>query len=175
MHQPRIQLPELLEPFVERDERLRREVDGDERFVERDGPLAAAASHRVVLTSMVDEDAPHRHGRGRQEVDAIAPLDARDVDEAHVGLVDERCGDECMPVPLVLELAVSDAPELVVDEREDAVERLAVPFAAAFEEQLGEAGLGIPGRRAHEILLRGVENYGGRRVPHHPASGVRCR
>ena len=67
----------------------------------------------------------------RQEMSARLPLDAIDLDELEIGLVDECGGAEGVAAALVAELAARDAPELVVDQGDELVQGLPVAVRAA--------------------------------------------
>ena len=57
---------------------------------------------------------------------AVLPPDLVRVDEPHVGLVDERRGLERVAGALAPHVAAREAAHLVVDERDEGVERLPV-------------------------------------------------
>ena len=66
----------------------------------------------------------------------VLPLDALDIEEAHIRLVDERRGLQGMLAAFAAHMTASDSPQLVVDERNELIER--GPIAAApGQEQSG--------------------------------------
>ena len=87
--------------------------------------------------------------RDREEVGAVLPLDVLPVDQAQVRLVDERGRLEDVPGTLAGHAAGRDAPQLLVDERRQRLERGLVP-AAPGDEQLRDVGRGT-----HAITSKG--------------------
>jgi len=68
---------------------------------------------------------------------AIAPLNLPLIDQTHVRFVDQRGRLQCVIDRFVPKVTGGDAPELVVHQREQIVERLAAA-AAPRHEQLGD-------------------------------------
>ena len=91
----------------------------------------------TALARPLDEDATHRLRGNREEVDAVLGPDTRVVDEAQVRLVHERRRVERVARPLAAHVAASQAPELGVEQRNEAIERAAVTVAPV-EEQAGD-------------------------------------
>ena len=92
--------------------------------------LAAAALGRVPLLGVLEQQAPHRDRRDREEVAAALPLDVALVDESFERLVNQRGGLEGVVGALPAQVAAREAPQLVVDERDQRVELAAADRAA---------------------------------------------
>ena len=91
---------------------------------------------------VLDDQATHRHGRDREEHGALALRDPVLVDEPEIRLVDDlRRGQRVVRLRRA-QLPVGDPPEVVVDERKESVERLAVA-AGGIQEQVGCLALSI--------------------------------
>jgi hypothetical protein len=67
---------------------------------------------------VIDEDAAHHLGRYREELDAILPSGILRA-EPQVGFVNEVGGLQCVTGVLAPHIAVSSAPQLCVNEREE--------------------------------------------------------
>jgi hypothetical protein len=65
---------------------------------------------------------------------SVLPIDAPAVDEAEIDLVDERGRLERVPLWLSCHLATSNAIELVVDDRNQVVERRVIALSPCDEE-----------------------------------------
>ena len=86
---------------------------------------------------VVDQNAAHGAGRGSKELAAILPLHPVQVRQLHVGLVHQAGRAERVVRPLALELAVGDAPQVVVDGGLQSV--TGIGFAAAgLQQQFGD-------------------------------------
>ena len=105
------------------------------------------ASGALTLARVVGEDAAHGAGGDREEVGAILPLDVG-VDQPQVGFVDQ-----------------GDARQLVVDERHQAIQCVAIAVTPQLEQ-----GVGVPEdiSRERPIIAAGVpprKETPGRRDP----------
>src|SRR5687768_15530886 len=81
---------ELGQGVVEGDQVVGRGGEGEAGLVEVDAAEAAAAFGSGAAAGLLDEDSAHGLGGGGEEMPAAVPvLDARRVDEADVGFVDE--------------------------------------------------------------------------------------
>ena len=89
---------------------------------------------------MVDEDAPHRLGGDREEVRAVLVPGPVLIDEAQIGLVDERGRLQRVFRPLFGQVFLCDAPEIRVDQGKEPVDRSLRP-ARQFLEDLGRIAL----------------------------------
>ena len=89
-------------------------------LVERDPLERAAALLILSRAGEVDEHPAHQAGGHREEVGAILPLDAADIDQPEVDLVDERGGLEHVVGTLAGHVPLGDPAQLVVYERERA-------------------------------------------------------
>src|SRR5690606_19445397 len=101
---------------------------------EGDGGGVAAAFGGALGPRVVHEDAAHDAGGEAEEVEAVLPRAPLLPRELEVGLVDERRRVEGLGAALPEALAVRERPELVVDEREQPVERLGVAVVRLREE-----------------------------------------
>jgi hypothetical protein len=100
------------------------------------------------LPRVVNENAAHqRRGHG-EEMRAILPLHAIELDDPQVGFVDERGRLQGVAGPFALQIAMRDPAQLVVDERDDFVSRGAV-LAAPTPRAAGK----YSGRRACAPIL----------------------
>jgi hypothetical protein len=88
---------------------------------------------------VVDQDASHHAGRDGEEVHAVLPRDI-DVDEAGVRFVDESGRLEGVLLALAAHVPVGEAPELLVDDRHELVERVLVSLPPV-EKQRGDRRL----------------------------------
>jgi len=76
-----------------------------ERLFERHGTLPAPAFLHPARPRVIDQDASHQPRRHREEVTAVLPLHAAEIDEAKVGLVHK--GRRLHRVPRALAAHVS--------------------------------------------------------------------
>jgi len=103
----------------------------------------------VVSPRVVHQHAPHHRRRHGEEVAAVHPRRAVLVGQAHVGVVHQGGGVQGVAVALAAQLAVGNAAQLIVDERNQPVQRLAVA-----DPQLNEL-VGYLGFRVQHGQLRG--------------------
>ena len=81
--------------------------------------MKRAASLLIVSgSSEIHQHAAHQASGHREEVRAILPLDATDINQPDVDLVDEGRGLEDVVRTLARHVPFCDAPQLVVHERE---------------------------------------------------------
>ena len=85
---------------------------------------AAAAFVAQLAPRVIDEDAAHHLRGDGEEVAAILPVDVALIEQLQVGLVDDGGGLQPVVPPLARELARGQRIELVVDERDQTVERV---------------------------------------------------
>jgi hypothetical protein len=133
-----------LERLVERQQFLGAIVRKQQALLERDVPGAAAATLRLPSARVVNENASHHPGSDGEEVRPVAPVDAIEVDHAHVRLVRE-CGRlQGVFAPLAPHVGASETTQLVVHDRHQPVEGLAVSRLEAREEHrhITRSGLG---------------------------------
>jgi hypothetical protein len=88
---------------------------------------------------MIDEDVAHDARRNSEEVGASLPLHALAVDQPQVGFVDERCRLERVSCTLLRHLPARNPTQLRVDERRQAVQRIAVSLAPCQQMRRGRA------------------------------------
>ena len=93
----RVGVARSLVDVIDVDDALRRLEQVDERapppdtlVVERDEALVPATLVRNLAARLVHDDLPHRRRRHGEEVVAIVPVGCGRVDQAQVGLVDQR-------------------------------------------------------------------------------------
>src|SRR5262249_23395901 len=96
-----------------------------------------------MTTGMVDEDSAHRLRGHAEKMCSILPTDLALVDESQVDLMDQRRRLQRVVYALTSKLARRDAPELVVDERQQLLERSCVA-STPVGQQRGDAP-----RRSH--------------------------
>jgi hypothetical protein len=83
---------------------------------------------------VLGEDAAHDECGDREEVDAVGEGGAALSGELEEGLVDERRRLQRVPGPFAAQLPVGDPLELRVEEREEPLERRAVPRRPGVEQ-----------------------------------------
>ena len=96
-------------------------------------PLGAALRGRPTA-SVVDEHLTHRAGGDGEKVRAIAGVQRGAVRQLHVRLVDERRRVHRALPTLTPKLASGDRAQVVVDERDDAIHRVAIAAARCVEQ-----------------------------------------
>ena len=99
-------------------------------------PLPAAASFSpALIPGPVDEDSPHRLGRGGEEVPAVLPAArVRGADQSKVRLVDQGRGLKSLVGRLGRHAHGGELPQLVVDERKQLGRGLVVADRGRLEE-----------------------------------------
>ena len=107
--------------------------DGGHGLVERHRPQVAAPLRAPAVADVVDEDVAHGDRRDRKEVGPPAPVRARLVDEAQVGLVDQL--GRLQPAVRPAQVVARAHPQVVVDERQQLVGRGAVAAAQLAEQR----------------------------------------
>jgi hypothetical protein len=125
---------EAFEGFVEGEDVfvfLGGEGDG---FIEDDARAASAALVALVGAGVVDKDAAHGLGGDGEEVRLALPVDARLIDELHVGFVDEGGRLEGVVVAFLGEVMAGEGAEFIVDEGEEFVSGTTVSAAELFED-----------------------------------------
>ena len=75
---------------------------------------------------IVDQDAAHQARCDGEEVRAVLPVDLALVDEFQIGLVDQSRGLQCAIAPFTGHVARGDHVQLVVHQRHQAIEGIAV-------------------------------------------------
>ena len=108
------------------------------RVFEGELPYASASLCGLPRARVIDEDAPYELSGNPEELGTVLPLDALLINEAKVGLVDERRCLERVPRVLVLQCAGCLAMELAVNDGYQRVERCPVPSAPC-QEKVGDA------------------------------------
>lgn len=103
-------------------------------LVECDPRLRTAALSCCTGTCVIHENPSHCLRRDSKELRAVLPVDRVLPHQTHVRLIDERRRLERVVAPLVPEKACRYAPQLVVDERQQALECFAVAKAGAREQ-----------------------------------------
>ena len=118
-------------------------VCGDrEVLVERDAVQRPAAFLVVARAREVDEHAAHQPRGHREEVRAILPLDAPDINQPEVDLVDERGRLEHVVRTLAGHMPLGNATQLGVDERNQLFDCVAVP-ASPLDEKGSDVAQGL--------------------------------
>ena len=78
---------------------------------------------------VIDQDVPHNLCGDGEEVGPILPFDFLLSSQAQIGFVNQRRGPKCVAVALSLDITMRDAPQLVIDQRSQFVERRPVALA----------------------------------------------
>lgn len=84
---------------------------------------------------MVDEDSAHDPCCHGEKMSAILPSDLLGIDEANVGLIDQRRGLEAMTDPLAGHAATRDTVEFSLNKRDQSRESLVAPLSPRLEER----------------------------------------
>ena len=129
----RLEPPQRVIQFDEVPLRLPRYLH---RQLQRDFGRSSASLVVVPGASVIDEDPPHRARRHREEVGAILPLDAIEVDEPEVRLVDERCRLQCVTSALMSQVLPGQLTQLLIHQWQEPVEGCAFPISPR-EQQIG--------------------------------------
>ena len=85
-------------------------------------------------TGTIDEDAPHHHGRHREELRAVLPDGAILIDQAKVDLVHEGCRLQRLTGALAPKERRRSPSQLVVDSRHQLIPRLEVALVPCLEK-----------------------------------------
>ena len=102
---------------------------------------------------MIDEDSPHRLGRGRVEVPAAGPGNLSRPDELEIGFVDEGRGRQRVVITLAAHPLMGGATQLVVDKRQELLRCCDVAIGGSVHE---ERHIGMTVRRGHPDIIIGV-------------------
>jgi hypothetical protein len=129
----RVEFRKAVERLVERQQFSRLFGGERGRLFEREciGPAAALPAH--VAARVVNEDAAHQLRRNSEEVRAVVPAGMGLVDQLEVDLVDEGGGLERVRGVFTPHVALGEAAQLALDERDQAVERRRVAVAQSNE------------------------------------------
>ena len=122
----RVETLERGERLVHRDDQLGLRIDAEVDVVEREPALVAGALLRAVMARVIDQHAAHRPGADGEKMRAVLPGDAGLVRQLQVDLVYQRGGSERVRGPATRELDPGDVAQVIVDEGEEIVVRLAV-------------------------------------------------
>ena len=118
---------EPVQRVVQRQQLVRRLRDGEVEAVEVDAVQRAAALDPPAPAGRIDEDPPHRFGRGGEKMPAAVPhLHLGRVDEAQVRLVHEGRRLERLVGPLLADLAGGERAQLLVHQRQQVRRRAGV-------------------------------------------------
>ena len=100
----------------------------------------------MMRAGVLDEDLAHRPSGDPEQVGAV--LDGRQVpaEEAEIGLVHQAGRLKRMPRPLPAHGPASHRLQVVVDERQEAVNGLRIAGARARQKACDRLGVGHPGR-----------------------------
>ena len=127
---------QTLERPVDVEQELGLGGDGGGLLVERHAlDVRAPALGRRAGAREVDQHLAHGARRDGQEVAAVAHVEPALLGELEVGLVHEAGGVERLAGAVAPEVAVGDAPELVVDERHEAVESAGLAVAHRLQQE----------------------------------------
>src|SRR2546422_3020132 len=138
------QLDDATLALVDFRERFERVVEGDEivRPLVRSAQLfderhlhPAAALLILPRPRVIDEQATHQPSRHREEVRAVLPVDALHVHEPDIRLVHQRSGLKRVTGALAPHAPSGDAMKLVLDVRNEPLERRPVAFPPGNEQR----------------------------------------
>ena len=111
---PRAETGKPLQRLVHRHQQVA-PLGGGRVVVEEIMGGAASSPDRPMPPGIVDQNAAHGTGRGSEELGAILPVHPVQVRQLHVGFVHQPGRAEGVVRPLALELAVGDAPQVLID------------------------------------------------------------
>ena len=83
---------------------------------------------------MIYQDLPHQSRRQRQEMRAAVECHAADIHQTQIHFVDQGRRLERVVCPLATQVSAGELSKFVVDQRDQALERFAVPFAPGNKE-----------------------------------------
>jgi hypothetical protein len=111
------------------------------RFITGEGDAfeSAAALVGETRSRVIDQNPAHQTGSNAKEVCAVTPLDVPLIDQADVHLMYQRGWLQRVFSDFTTHLRGRDAPEVVINERDQLVERSTSPFAHC-EEQFCNPG-----------------------------------
>ena len=118
-----MELCETVHGFVELQERVGLLVSGNVRVLERDAPPCSTALQCALRLGSIDEHVAHGNRRDGKKMGAIMPVRSRLIDQLEVGLVNEGGRRERAAGCPGGELAVGNDAQLIVDERDELIER----------------------------------------------------
>lgn len=96
---------------------------------------ALAALDRPPRARDVDEDAPHHPRCGRKEVPAILPVNTAPVEQPQIELLDELGWTPAAGPALVGQEPARDHTQVLVDDRREHRERVAVPLTPGLKQR----------------------------------------
>ncbi len=128
-----------VERRVEIEDLLGQALDQGRALLHRDLHHRTPSFARRLGPGVVDQDPPHDRGGGAEEVGAVLPLHAALIDQPQVDLVDQRRRRQGVFGPLAAEERPRHPPQVVVDDRRQRLERLAIAGAPA-QQQVGDVG-----------------------------------
>src|SRR5215472_2911064 len=88
----------------------------------------------VVTSGVLHEDAPHHLRRHREKMRTVLPLHLFVVHQSRIRFVDQGGGLQAVAWPLAAHVMASQAPELVVNDRRQAVECARIPRTPGAEQ-----------------------------------------
>src|SRR5262245_10580989 len=97
-------------------------------------PQVTAAPGTGFLPGPLDEDPPHSLRRGGEEVSSALPVDMSVTHAPKIRLVDQRRGLKCVPGSLLAHPLLRDLSQLVIDENEQSIRRVAVGRADGLDQ-----------------------------------------
>jgi len=106
-------------------------------------PFLPQLSARVI-----DEDTPHQLRGNREEMPTILPVDLALAEQLHVGFVDDHRGLEAIVAPFAREMARGQRVQLVIDQRDEPVERVLTAVLPFAQEASNVSRSGSVGHRA---------------------------
>jgi len=143
---------EMVDCLVQLEQRLSSVAAHGQLVVERDVTMRAAAFLGGPSPGAVHENVPHGHCRHAEKVRAVAPIGAIGPREFEIQLVHERSRGQRVTRSHG-ELALSDAPELLVNQRQHVIERFAATGSEIREELCDARHIIAPVARAVDCGL----------------------
>ena len=121
-----IECRQFLERIVEGDDVKGALAAGDERLVESDARLNAAALERATGAGTLDQDLAHGVRGNRAKVRAVLPAVRPVLHQAQIRLMDETGRLKRLPGTLAAKVVGREAPQFLIDDRQQRVEGLPV-------------------------------------------------
>ena len=138
----RVEAGEPLECLVEGEQVGGRRLDSYARFVERYGVASRSALDRMMRAGVLDENLAHRPGGDPEQMGAVFDGWQGPAEETEIGLVHQTGRLERVTRSLPSHGPASHRLQVVVDEREEAVNGFRIAGPRAWQEACDRLGVG---------------------------------
>ncbi len=124
---------QLVQRVIERDQIeigfARESVADAGQFLQGKFVGITTAFGRLHGARVLDQNLAHEIGGHAEEMSPVLPIDLGLVDEPHIGFVDQRGRLQGMARPFPAQMMIGQPAQLSIDERQQVIERAAIPFA----------------------------------------------